>query len=184
MKKFCAKEKAELNQFWYSCKTVDVLISELVLLNPRRVAFLSTPTLFAAAQLAQVPGDLFDIDPDVCDKLMGENWKYVPYDFRSPEVANDRKGSYDVAILDPPFISSNVLQAYSLTVHQLLVEGGKVIVSSVQENGEILSALFPQIRLVRFKPSIPNLVYQYSLFTNYQLHTGSRLDQDNIELQA
>ncbi len=45
--------------------------------------------------------------------------------------------------------------------------GGKVIASTVAENEALLSELLGTSACA-FKPSIPHLIYQYNLFTNFQ----------------
>lgn len=44
---------------------------------------------------------------------------------------------------------------------------GKVVASTVAENGPLLAELLGASP-VAFKPSIPHLVYQYNIFTNFQ----------------
>jgi hypothetical protein len=49
---------------------------------------------------------------------------------------------------------------------------GKAILTTIEENKNLLFELF-QARPTAFQPSIPNLVYQYNLFTNYPATTFS-----------
>jgi hypothetical protein len=182
MIKFNAKEKTHLNQFWYSVSTIEKMISEVQRVKPNRTAFLSTPSLFAYAVEAGIPCDLFDIDPEVCANVVNQSSQYIKYDFRISEIAAERRGLYGMVIIDPPFISSDVLEAYSQTANQLLMHEGKVVISTVQENYEILRDMYPNIHPVKFQPSIPRLVYQYSLFTNYELAKDSPLNEPNDEL--
>ncbi|KAF5838692.1 hypothetical protein DUNSADRAFT_2388 [Dunaliella salina] len=46
-------------------------------------------------------------------------------------------------------------------------EGSKVVCSTVAENKDFMERLLA-VKPVPFKPSIPNLVYQYTLFTNFE----------------
>ena len=54
-------EKAELNQYWYSPHTIDVLVEEIRSVNGS-IAFLSTPSLyFALTDLERKDHVLFDV---------------------------------------------------------------------------------------------------------------------------
>lgn len=48
-----------------------------------------------------------------------------------------------------------------------LLDDGKYVLSTVIENEKLLFELF-QVKPTVFQPSIPNLVYQYNFFTNYE----------------
>ena len=90
--------------------------------------------------------------------------------------------------MDPPFITEEVWEKYATTVKLLLrhaptasADGGpegKVILTTVAENEALLGRLLGA-SLRAFQPSIPNLVYQYNVFTNY---TTEVLDQRNPEI--
>lgn len=77
-------------------------------------------------------------------------------------------------MIDPPFITHEVWQKYANTAKLLLKTGqcedgspaGKVLGTTVAENAPFLNELFGCTSQA-FKPSIPNLVYQYDLYTNY-----------------
>ena len=56
--------------------------------------------------------------------------------------------------------------------------GARIIATTVDENAALMEALFG-CKPVLFRPSIPHLVYQYSVFTNF---SSSVLDTDNLEL--
>ena len=160
------EEKAEFNQYWYSKNTVDVMVGEMVRIGAKNVAFLSTPSLFFSAVDAGIEGHLFDFD----DKLDKGDGKFVFYDYNKPDVGVGLWGSFDLVVVDAPFITREVLAAYAKTSEQLLVkDGGKVILSSIFENKVVVKELFGQgMESVNLKPSIPSLVYQYSLFVNYE----------------
>ena len=83
-----------------------------------------------------------------------------------------------MVVIDPPFITREVWEKYARTANLLLVtdplwkddtstkNNSLIIGTTVLENRQIMSNLFgaqPSI----FQPSIPNLVYQYSIFTNF-----------------
>lgn len=58
--------------------------------------------------------------------------------------------------------------------------GGKVLASTIAENKEMMKELLA-LEERRFKPSIPNLVYQYSIYTTYP---SSILEKDNPEIPS
>jgi hypothetical protein len=49
----------------------------------------------------------------------------------------------------------------------LLAEGGRILLSTIDENEAFIKELTGADRRV-YRPSIPNLVYQYSLYSNYE----------------
>lgn len=86
--------------------------------------------------------------------------------------------SFDICVIDPPFITREVWQKYAVTARLLLKEEGRLILSSIVENAAMLNELlgvFP----VAFKPSIPHLIYQYNFYTNYD---AKILNQINPEI--
>ena len=184
MKNFDAKEKAEFNQYWYSAKTVETIVQELIRLDNRRVAFLSTPSVFHVAVQAGVHGDLFDIDSKLFNSENElDDARCFKFDFQQREIATDLQGQYDCVVIDPPFISEEVLAAYGDVTKLLLCEKGKILISSIAENSAVLiDTLDRDIRQVPFKPSIPSLVYQYSLFVNYEVNEASHFARINSEV--
>jgi hypothetical protein len=91
---------------------------------------------------------------------------------------------------------------YAETAHFLMRKdgGSKVVLTTVAENEDLLRRLFEATSTVRiehyllsvfdsafalikcvqnFQPSIPHLVYQYNLFTNYH---SSRFSEKNPEI--
>lgn len=84
-------------------------------------------------------------------------------------------------VIDPPFIVHDVWRKYAETAKLLLRPGvdengvplGKVVCTTVIENAEVLNEILGVTPTV-FQPAIPNLVYQYNLFTNYPSDTYSK----------
>ena len=69
-----------------------------------------------------------------------------------------------MVVIDPPFITEEVWVLYAAAARLLLrPAGGMVIATTVRENEALLARLLGTAR-ARFQPSIPHLVYQYSLF--------------------
>jgi len=113
------------------------------------------------------------------DKQWSNEPAYVFYDYQHPEqVPSDLLHHFDGILIDPPFITSDVWQNYATTAKLLLKEGGKVICTTIAENAGIMRDLL-DLQTARFKPFIPNLVYQYNLYLNFEPRF---LDQQNIEV--
>lgn len=55
---------------------------------------------------------------------------------------------------------------------------GKILASTIDENETMMEQILGLKRRA-FRPSIPNLVYQYSLYTNYE---DPGLDEKNPEI--
>mmetsp|Transcript_27237 Transcript_27237/g.40083 ORF Transcript_27237/g.40083 Transcript_27237/m.40083 type:complete len:95 (-) Transcript_27237:224-508(-) len=82
-----------------------------------------------------------------------------------------------MVVIDPPFITEEVWSNYKETATFLLKGGCNqrerrnsdsplVIGTTVMENAPFMKRLLG-VEPVKFRPSIPNLVYQYSVFTNF-----------------
>lgn len=114
------------------------------------------------------------------------SWKsssgYHFYDFNDPEgIEEHQRGTFDVILIDPPFVSHSVWKKYATTARLLMRQDrtAHVIATTVDENAQLMSTLF-DCKSVLFRPSIPHLVYQYSVFTNY---ASSVLATKNLEIQ-
>ena len=87
---------------------------------------------------------------------------------------------FDLIVIDPPFISQSVWEKYAITARLLgKNEKASIIATTVDENAVLLKALF-DCKPVLFRPSIPRLVYQYSVFANF---SSTSLADRNPELQ-
>ena len=72
-----------------------------------------------------------------------------------------------MVVIDPPFITREVWEKYAEAARILLKpEGGLVLASTIDENEGFMNELLGCQRR-QFRPSIPNLVYQYSLYSNF-----------------
>ncbi|KAG2446382.1 hypothetical protein HXX76_000967 [Chlamydomonas incerta] len=170
-------EKAEHNQYWYSQYTIQKIVEELQA-SATKVACLSTPSIYfsipAGSPLRQAAW-LLDYD---------DQWAADPhfykYDFKQPEALPAHlRGAFDCVVIDPPFITREVWALYAQAAQLLLVPGGKVVGTTVAENGPMLAELLPPgpdpdgfglpvVQAAAFRPSIPHLIYQYNLFTNFK----------------
>ena len=82
------------------------------------------------------------------------------YDFNKPEeLPSELHHSFDLVVIDPPFITREVWEKYAEAAKLLLkVEGGHVLLSTIDENETTIKELLGAERK-KFRPSIPNLVY-------------------------
>ena len=114
---------------------------------------------------------------------MDSKWEkdpgFVMYDFNKlEELDSSLHGTFAMVVIDPPFIIRDVWQKYTEAAKLLLRPGGLVLASTIPENAEFMLELLdvkPQV----FKPSIPNLVYQYVLYTSYP---SDNLSKPNPEI--
>ena len=72
-----------------------------------------------------------------------------------------------MVIIDPPFITREVWEKYTVAAKLLLTKDGQVLGSTIDENEEFMKELLG-CNKKPFRPSIPNLVYQYSLYATYE----------------
>lgn len=158
-----ASQKEDMNQYWYSQHTIDVFVQAIEECGGN-VAFLSTPSLYYS-----VSADLrrsckcFDFDATAFGKDPG----FVFYDFNKPEdISPDLHGTFDLVVIDPPFITHEVWAKYAEASELLLKSGttdegkpiGKVLGTTIRENEAKLRELLG-VSTCKFRPSIPNLVY-------------------------
>eukprot|EP01039_Chlorochromonas_danica_P009255 gene9257-10218_t len=176
------KENGDFNQYWYSTKTIEKIVEEVSNVNGR-IAFLSTPSLyFSLPPSVREQSYLFEYD-----RQWESDPHFVFFDFHETEkIPVNLKDTFDLLVIDPPFITEDVWRLYAASAHYLLKKGqdpvsglplGKVILTTVIENEPLLEELF-QARATRFRPSIPHLVYQYSLFTNYPSEVFNKINPE------
>lgn len=177
------KEKLQLNQYWYSAPTLDVIVAE-VEDKAKRAAFLSTPSVYFSLKDKELRANskVFDLDTQ-WEKDPG----FVLYNYKEPEnIPEELHHTFDYVVIDPPFIVTEVWELYAKAARLLLVEGtdddgvplGKILGTTIGEHKEFLSDLCG-LKAQAFQPSIPNLIYQYELYVNYE---SERLSQPNPEI--
>eukprot|EP00933_Yihiella_yeosuensis_P028580 TRINITY_DN22426_c1_g1_i1.p1 TRINITY_DN22426_c1_g1~~TRINITY_DN22426_c1_g1_i1.p1 ORF type:complete len:382 (-),score=90.96 TRINITY_DN22426_c1_g1_i1:67-1212(-) len=167
-------ERADLNQYWYSTKTIAALVQQ-ALEAGGQAAFVSTPSIyFSLPDEARQRSKVLDFD---------RQWEsdpgFVFYDFNEPEALGlDLHGQFDFILVDPPFITREVWEKYAVTTRLLAREGAKILCTTINENAPMMQEILG-LQPALFRPSIPNLVYQYSIYVNY---TSKRLDELNPEI--
>jgi len=177
-------ERGDMNQYWYSAHTIDVMVSEIEA-HATRAAFLSTPSVYFSLprdSAVRKESVVFDFDEQFGQdaKLLDPAKNFVRFDFNAVEALPAHlHHSFDYAVCDPPFITELVWEKYAQAIRALLKpDGGKMLLSTIPENAAMLADKLG-CRPCAFRPSIPNLVYQYDFFTNYDLEL---LSQRNPEI--
>jgi len=183
------KEKLKLNQYWYSSDTLDTMVAEIEA-HGNKVAFLSTPSVYFSIKSDRIRANskLFDFDTQ---------WERDPgflfFDFKKPEeIPSQFHHQFDYVVADPPFITPEVWEKYAEAIKLLLLPNfnalredstspnGKVLVSTIAEHVDLLKRLLNASPKV-FQPSIPNLIYQYSFYANYD---SELLNHVNPEIEV
>lgn len=145
------EEKAEFNQYWYSPLTIQKIAQEVIQLNGK-CAMLSTPSIYFSIPVESRNNCyLFDYD-----KGLSKDERFVFYDFNDPEtIPEDLLGSFDLLVVDPPFITEEVWRKYAKSAHLLLKpETGKVILTTIAENEKLLFELFQATTTVSKQNSV------------------------------
>lgn len=159
---------ANLNQYWYSTATISTIVAVVRehCLPSGPCAFISTPSIFFTLEPSErASSRVLDLDEDLGRDEPG----FVRYDFNEPTstLPAQLKGAFSSVVIDPPFITEEVWLKYIETAKHLLVpQGGLVLLTTVIENADLLQAELGATPH-RFLPSIPNLPYQYALYTNF-----------------
>lgn len=192
-------ENSNLNQYWYSKTTIDTLCNAIRescdISDGKRVAFLSTPSLFfsmteeerESCALFDVSTAVFLIGFTICSfsslYQFDTSWStcqgYHFYDYNKPtSIPDSRKKQFDLVVIDPPFITQSVWELYAIAAKLLLKsDTSHVIATTVDENADLMMSLF-HCKPALFRPSIPHLVYQYSVYANFESETLSRKNEE------
>jgi len=176
-------QNSRLNQYWYSRATIKVLCEAITeVASGKRVAFLSTPSLYFALPIEERKNcTLFERD-----EIWANDPGFEMYNFNKAEDVNPTlRHSFDMVVVDPPFITHDVWEKYATTTKILLKaydteeskDPGHVIATTVAENIDIMDELFHAKPTV-FRPTIPNLVYQYNVYTNFDCEALSTVNPE------
>ncbi|KAL9642767.1 hypothetical protein ABK040_009842 [Willaertia magna] len=173
------KENENFNQYWYSSHTIDVIVKVIedhLKEEPNnRVAFLSTPSLYFSLSSPNPNANLFEFDTK-----WSKDKGFVLFDFNQPECFDENLShQFTMVVVDPPFITREVWEKYAKAILKLRKdENTKIICSTIAENADMMKELLNLTSTV-FQPSIPHLVYQYNLYTNFH---NSLFNEINSEL--
>eukprot|EP00128_Syssomonas_multiformis_P002109 Colp12_sorted_trinity150504_noHs@30249 len=104
------QEDWQLSQFWYSTETADKLAEAALAAAGENgsIACVSTPTLYAKLRQMNVSNRIVLFEYDKRFSRYGDG--FVFYDYKQPlELPEELKGSFDVVVADPPFLSEECL---------------------------------------------------------------------------
>eukprot|EP00392_Amoebophrya_sp_AT5.2_P001710 g1712.t1 len=189
------KERGDLNQYWFSKKTIDVFVSVIrshvqavpppIDSKPRHVALVSCPSLyFSLDEETRKHCIVLDID---------KQWESDPgfayYDYNeAPEAQlSAHQHTCSLVVIDPPFITHQVWNRYAgaawflATNFLFRIDQPKFLCTTVFENRKLIARLFDNAQPAMYRPSIPNLVYQYCVYVNFSTE-GSQLATPNAEV--
>jgi hypothetical protein len=179
-----------------SIKVVNVVCEHLTSndtrFENRSVAFLSTPSLFfSVPREFLVQCTLFDYDEKF--ENMTRNMQledsniphFVLYDFNNPKenIRSNSLHAYSMIIVDPPFITKDVWEKYAQTVKILAANKDCLILCSTIAENELLMYELMNLKPVAYKPSIPNLVYQYNFYANFNSEHINRKNNEIPEFE-
>lgn len=175
-------ENDKFNQYWFSEKTIEFIVQQIEkYAKDQTIAFVSTPSVFfSVSNEFQQRSVLFDYDV-VFEKKTD---KFVKYDYLDQSIVPDIFNNYfDYIIVDPPFINEEAWTKYSEFVKRIGkskdgVLQSKVITCSIEENKNHLEKILG-LKIQKYKPSIPHLVYQYNFYANYE---DPEFDKKNPEI--
>ena len=115
---------------------------------------------------------------------------YFPYDFnKNEELPAEWHNTFDMAVIDPPFIMREVWEKYTEASKILLTkddEGnmtGRLLCTTVVENAPFMAELLG-VRPIAFRPSIPQLVYQYNMYTNIDDPEQDKVNEEFAGLEV
>ncbi|CAD7958495.1 unnamed protein product [Amoebophrya sp. A25] len=187
------KERGDLNQYWFSEKTIKVFIRIIeghiekgVAAGGQKpkVALVSCPSLYfsVAAALRQYC-IVLDID---------EQWRddpgFVYYDFNMSFADEAEAGELtghkhdcSLVVIDPPYITEEVWRKYAVCANYLARAApapAQLLCTTVFENRQMMQEIL-NVKPCHFRPSIPNLVYQYCVYVNFE---HALLTEANIEI--
>lgn len=167
-------ERSDLNQYWFSNHTISTFVDEIVSCRGTAALVSSPSVYFSLPEEVRERCKVLDFD-----RQWSTDPGYVFYDFNDPAgVPTELRGAFDFVLVDPPFITYEVWEKYASTARLLLRDGGRVLCTTIAENEQIMKKLLG-LSPVHFRPSIPTLVYQYNVYTNYN---SPILDQLNPEI--
>ena len=81
-------------------------------------------------------------------------------------------------VIDPPYVTEDVWSQYSVAIDFLLKSGGRLILSTLDENAGFIKSM-TGCTTIKFRPYIPNLIYQFSFYANYE---DTALEEVNGEI--
>lgn len=187
------KERSDLNQYWYSPRTIEALVGEIQDLYDATTHDDDQQSDAAARNLAALvscPSIYFALPLHLRKKCvvldLDTQWSSDPgfhcFDFNvapHKQLPLHLRHSFKLVVVDPPFVTEKVWEQYADSSKWLgTANECRYICTTIHENATMMQSLL-NVSAQQFRPSIPNLVYQYSTYTNYN---SQRLDVLNPEI--
>ena len=177
-------EDWELSQFWYTKETSDKVMNLIMKFaaenNFKNIALLCTPSLYRAylriKERKREDKSEFDCDFNVkvfeFDKrfqAFGDD--YVFYDVNKPlDLDETHKNSYDILVVDPPFLSVDIALKASATIKFLRREEKSAVIfltGLIMEKH--ICAEFNNLKLTKIKIEHEGLNNPFGLFSTVDL---------------
>ena len=162
-----------LNQYWYTEHTISVLVAAMEAHLPAeggRIAFMSTPSLFfAISSDIQANSTLLEYD-----KRWSGRKQFRFFDFNEGAAGlEDLWGSFDLCVIDPPYIDKAVWIKYLAAANELLKPEGDVLCTSIPENKPMLEACWQKLergthmQSHTFIPVNSGCLHRFAVFTTF-----------------
>ncbi|KAF9206599.1 hypothetical protein BGZ49_002164 [Haplosporangium sp. Z 27] len=166
------REDWQLSQFWYSDETSEKLAQEILNNTDANsiVCCISSPTAYVKLMSMNPPNtnNLFLFEFDTRFDVYGR--QFIHYDYAKPQefrLSEELKGTVDMIVVDPPFLSEECLTKTLQTVRFLLKNGGKVVLCTGLVMAEI--AKKDDLKLTTFYPGHQNgLSNDFRCYVNYK----------------
>ncbi|KAL3882132.1 hypothetical protein ACJMK2_028503 [Sinanodonta woodiana] len=162
------QENWQLSQFWYDDDSAVRLAEAALDAAGRngRIVCISAPTTYKKIkQLDKNNCDVKCLEYDERFKIFGED--FVFYDYRDPlNLPKIWKNTFDVVLVDPPFLSDECLCKTAVTVKFLAKDKIILCTGAVMEE---LALKLLQVKPCKFQPRHANgLQNQFACFTNFE----------------
>lgn len=162
----------QLSQFWYNEETQKAfgkMIKKLIkhFDDDLKVALLSCPSLYETISSIIDNVKIFEFD----EKFSKYGTAFVHYDYNlghNEDYLNEYKESFDVVILDPPFLSAECLSKSLIISNRLKKEKSLIVLNTGSIQRDL--ALEHGLKESKFKPQHKNnLSNQFSTFSNFDI---------------
>jgi len=177
-------EKEQLNQYWFSENTINFIVNQ-VQMHGKSIALISCPSIFfSLTPEFKEKSCLFDYDESFCKKHKNVR----VFDYRNFEnLIPEFKNKFDFILIDPPFIDLDPWTKFAEFASKIAFNKEennngiktKILLSSIAENKEVLKKLL-NVEIKNFQPSIPNLIYQYNFYSNYEDDDLNKFNEEII----
>lgn len=160
------EEDWQLSQFWYDNPTAHYLAkSAIKLISPNgKIALIACPSLYIPIKNYSPTTEVKVLDID--QRFTGWDDDFVYYDYRTQlKIDPELKQTFDLVIIDPPFLSDECLLKCAVAGRYLAKE--KIIVCTGTIMEESVNR-FLKAKMTQFKPTHKsNLQNDFSCFVNF-----------------